>query len=95
MANTRLIIGGYMTVLKEGRDTLIEIGANVRRFRESHKPRLTQEQLARDAGITMGMVSKLERGEHTNPTIDTLEKISRALGVRITDLLEEPEAKAS
>lgn len=84
-----------MTALDERRDALVEIGTNVRRFRENHKPRLTQEQLARDAGITMGMVSKIERGEHTNPTIETLEKIARALGVRIADLLDEPTAKAS
>jgi len=72
---------------------LADIGSNIRVLRESNG--LTQEQLARESRITMGMISKLERGESSNPTLETLQKIAAGLGVSVASLLEEPKAKAS
>jgi len=41
---------------------------------------LSQEALARDAQITVGHLSRLERGQHS-PTLDTVYRLARALGV--------------
>ena len=43
---------------------------------------LTQEALARRAGVTQPMIAKMENPDY-NPTIETLEKVAKALGVRL------------
>lgn len=43
---------------------------------------LTQTQLARRAGVTQQAIAKLEH-PNANPTIETLEKVAAALGVRV------------
>lgn len=43
---------------------------------------LTQAQLAERAGVSQPQIAKLER-PRANPTIDTLEKVARALGMRL------------
>ena len=52
----------------------------------------TQEQLAREAGVTMNYVARLERDEIADPHVSTLAAIARAgLGVPTSELLgEEP-----
>ncbi len=47
---------------------------------------ITQEGLARKANISLGYVARLEIGRH-DPKISTLRKLSRALGVPVTELL--------
>ena len=51
---------------------------------------LSQEELADMAGIDRTYVSLLERGQYS-ATIDILERIAVALGVRPADLLREPD----
>lgn len=43
---------------------------------------LTQEQLAEAAGISVDFLSMVERGVNA-PSFDNLEKISKALGVKV------------
>jgi transcriptional regulator with XRE-family HTH domain len=45
----------------------------------------TQENLAKDAGISRNMLSQIERGEG-NPSWVTLRGIAAALGVSVTEL---------
>lgn len=47
----------------------------------------TQEQLAEKAGINRGYLARLETGRH-DPTITTLEKLAKALRVKVAALLE-------
>jgi XRE family transcriptional regulator, regulator of sulfur utilization len=47
----------------------------------------TQEQLAERAGINRGYLARLETGHH-DPTITTLEKLAKALRVKVAALLE-------
>jgi transcriptional regulator with XRE-family HTH domain len=49
---------------------------------------LTQEQLARRAGITQGHLSQLEAGGRLNPGAATLKRLARALDVSLAELLE-------
>jgi len=53
-------------------------GANVRHYRKAR--RLNQEQFAAAAGLSPGMMGKIERGE-TTPSFDSVEKIAAALDV--------------
>jgi transcriptional regulator with XRE-family HTH domain len=49
---------------------------------------LTQEKLAKKAGITRSHLSLLEAGHRKNPSLDVLKRLARALGVPVTELLE-------
>ena len=49
--------------------------------------RITQSALAELAGITQVTVSHIECNPHP-PTIDTMLKVSKALGVELTDIDE-------
>lgn len=51
---------------------------------------LTQESLAHRAGITVGHLSKIERG-HSNPTWETVVGIAEALGISLVDVAKAAE----
>lgn len=51
---------------------------------------LTQETLAHGAGITVGHLSKIERGQ-SNPTWETVAAIATALGVSVAELAKAAE----
>lgn len=52
---------------------------------------LTQAELAKRAGLSQPAVARLESPDH-NPTLDTLERVAQALGVRLRISLEPREA---
>jgi transcriptional regulator with XRE-family HTH domain len=60
---------------------------NIKKFRKQLN--LSQEELARKAGITYSTLIKLESGVNKNPTVKTLQQLAGALGVSIDQLLEE------
>ena len=68
-------------------DAGARVSRNVRRLRVLAS--LSQEAFAVDAGIDRTYVSRIERGLE-NPTIGALERIARALGVDIVDIVSEP-----
>ena len=70
------------------RDSRAALGNAVRHFRVERDE--TQEALAHKAGITVGHLSKLERGQ-ANPTWETLEAIGAALGISVSRLAEQAE----
>lgn len=51
------------------------------------KRHMSQEELAERAGISRGYLARLETGRH-DPTITTLEKLAKALRVKVGALLE-------
>ena len=61
-----------------------KIGQNIRKYRL--KIDISQENLAMSAGLYPAYLGRLERGEKC-PTIDTLYKISCALGITINELI--------
>lgn len=65
------------------RDSSLEvaIGREVREFR--HKLDMTVAELARQADLSAGMLSKIENGM-TSPSLATLQSLSRALHVPVT-----------
>jgi len=44
---------------------------------------LTQAELARRAGLSWIYIAKLEGGDRVSPSLPALERIARALGVRL------------
>ena len=60
---------------------------NLKRYRA--KIGLSQDQLARKAGITYSTLTKLESGVNQNPKVKTLQQLSQALEVTLDDLMKE------
>lgn len=63
------------------------IGAGVRRERK--RRHLTVDALAKRSGISFGRISELERGLG-NPSLQTLQRVGRALDIPMQQLLTEP-----
>jgi transcriptional regulator with XRE-family HTH domain len=78
--------------LTGARDNMLEvaIGREVRGFRT--KLGLTVAEVAEAAGISVGMLSKIENGL-TSPSLSTLQTLSRALGVPVTALFRRYEER--
>jgi transcriptional regulator with XRE-family HTH domain len=62
-----------------------QIGRNLKKIREASG--LSQYALAARAGISREYVNKLEGGRY-DPTIGTLGRLAKALGVHLFDLLQ-------
>lgn len=62
------------------------ISKNIRKLREQKG--ISQDRLSKLADISLNTVAKLESEESPNPTIDTLQKIARALSVKVEDLIK-------
>jgi len=61
------------------------LSANIKKLRKEH--RLSQEELAKKAGITYSTLIKIESGLNKNPTLETLTKIANAFKVKIDELV--------
>lgn len=64
----------------------MDLGRRIRLIRREQKR--TQEEIAEVCGFTKSMLSKIENGG-AMPAVSTLMKIANALGVKVSDLLEE------
>ena len=64
----------------------VDVGGRIRYFR--HLRKLSQEQLALQAGINPAFLGHLERGLKS-PTITTLEKLVKALDITFEELFAE------
>ncbi len=49
---------------------------------------MTQEQLARRAKVSRGYLAGLEAGHRTNPSVPMLRRLAKALGVKVSALLD-------
>lgn len=77
---------GYLPSLEES------VGATIRELRQRHG--LTIAQVSEQAGISRGMLSKIETGQ-TSAGMETLARIARALGVSMSMLFSKYDASAS
>ena len=60
------------------------LSKNLKKLRE--KKELSQDRLAKLAHVANNTIIKIEQGENINPTLDTLKKIAKALGVGLDEL---------
>ena len=63
-----------------------QIGKNLKRLRKQKE--LSQDRLSKLADISYNTVIKLESGGIRNPTIETLQKMAKALNVSVDDLIK-------
>lgn len=61
------------------------IGKNIKRLRQEKE--LSQDKLSKLADLSLNTVVKIELDESPNPTIETIQKIAKALSVSVDDLL--------
>lgn len=62
------------------------IGKNIKKIRQQKK--LSQEKLARLTDISLNTLTKIESGFTKKPSIQTIYKIAKALGVSMESLVE-------
>jgi transcriptional regulator with XRE-family HTH domain len=68
----------------------VSIGERVRTGRKALH--LSQEEVARRAGVSLNQVNRLERGEIVDPHFSTLAGLATALDMQISELVGEPAA---
>lgn len=68
-----------------------DMGDNIRNYRRRLK--LTQEELGERVGVTWEMISRYERGQSS--PINKLGKIAKALGVSVTELIDDSKGFGS
>lgn len=73
------------------REIATALGLRIRELRNERH--MSQEELAFKAGISAAHLGQIERALK-NPTVDTVAKIAAAMGVPITTLFTEEQAKA-
>ncbi len=62
------------------------IADNIKKYR--NKLGISQDKLSKLADVTYNTIIKIESGVNTNPTIETLSKIAKALSVGVDDLIK-------
>lgn len=63
------------------------IGKNIKKYRQEKE--LSQDKLSKLADLSLNTVVKIELDESPNPTIETIQKIAKALEVSVDDLLKK------
>jgi len=63
------------------------IGKNIKKFRQEKG--LSQDKLSKLADLSLNTVVKIELDESPNPTIETIQRIAKALAVSVDDLLKK------
>ena len=61
------------------------IGKNIKRYRQEKG--LSQDKLSKLSDLSLNTVVKIELDESPNPTIETIQRIAKALGVSVDGLL--------
>jgi transcriptional regulator with XRE-family HTH domain len=61
------------------------IGRNIKKFREQKG--ISQDRLSKLADISVNTIAKMELDNSPNPTIETLQKIAKALDVTVDNLI--------
>ncbi len=67
------------------------IGGRIRSLRTERQ--ITLPTLAERSGLSKGLISKLENEEASNPSLETLHKIAKALDVTLGDILETEQVQ--
>lgn len=63
------------------------IGKNIKRLRQDRG--LSQDKLSKLSDLSLNTVVKIELDESPNPTIETVQRIAKALEVSVDDLLKK------
>ncbi len=61
------------------------VARNIKKYRQAKG--LSQDKLSRMADVSHATIIKIESGGIQSPTIDTVQKIAKALGVGVDNLI--------
>lgn len=61
------------------------IAQNIKKYRK--KMGLSQDKLSKISGVTYNTIIKIESGATSNPRVETLNGIAKALGLTVDNLL--------
>ena len=61
----------------------VKLGLNIKKLRI--KKKISQAKIASEVGVDKGFISLLENGS-ANPTLTTITKVAKALGVSVEEL---------
>ena len=61
------------------------LGKNIKRFRQEKG--ISQDKLSKLADISLNTVVKIELDKSSNPTLETIQKLAKAFGVSLDDLI--------
>ena len=64
--------------------TITTVAKNIKKYRKQRG--LSQNKLSRLADVSHATIIKIESGGIQSPTIDTVQKIAKALGIGLEDL---------
>jgi transcriptional regulator with XRE-family HTH domain len=73
--------------MNNSKKTLPVIAKNIRKLR--NKLGISQDKLSKLADVSFHTITKIEAGETPNPTIGTVKKIAKALGIGVDDLIKK------
>lgn len=73
-----------------GKQTFHELPFGVALRRVRRAAGLSQEQLGLEAGVQRNFISLVETGQN-QPTINTISRLARALGMKASELVAEAE----
>ncbi|OHA28627.1 MAG: hypothetical protein A3F51_02715 [Candidatus Taylorbacteria bacterium RIFCSPHIGHO2_12_FULL_45_16] len=62
------------------------IGKNIKRLRKEKD--ISQDKLSKLADLSLQTIVKIETDESPNPTIETAQKIAKALDISLDDLMK-------
>ncbi|HPH52414.1 MAG: helix-turn-helix transcriptional regulator [Patescibacteria group bacterium] len=63
------------------------IGKNIKRLRQEKG--ISQDKLSKLADISLNTVVKMELNQSPNPTLETIQKLAKALDVSLDDLVNK------
>lgn len=63
------------------------IAQKIKKYRKAKG--ISQDKLSKLSGVTYNTIIKIESGSTTNPRVETLHLIAKALGVTVDSLLNE------
>ena len=52
---------------------------------------ITKYRICKNSGVPQTTLSEIASGKNSNPTIDTIEKIARGIGVPVSELIKKAE----
>lgn len=76
----------YYNSISKPKAVSSKIGENIRKLRQQKK--ISQDRLSKKADLALNTIVKIETDENPNPTLETLRKIAKALGVSVDQLLK-------
>lgn len=67
----------------------MSLGQAINALAEERK--ITKYRISKNSGISQTTLGEVVNGKNLNPTIDTIEKIAKGLGITVSELMKKAE----